>query len=162
MTAPDGRVRTVGYADDCPGGLAERSVVWAYGRLRIPLTGVGTGRRVGPVGRAPGRSLSHTRVSVIGSGKRPAEIHPVVGGYAGLDTPAEVFAALLPSGPAAIEHVKILIRHGIRTHGVVAPEEVAAPPQCSAARGTATAFRPSVPGGGTPWERARTRRGRLG
>ncbi|MEU6379450.1 zinc-binding dehydrogenase [Streptomyces sp. NPDC046909] len=36
VMAPDGRVHTVGYANDFPGGLAERSVVWAYGHLKIP------------------------------------------------------------------------------------------------------------------------------
>lgn len=36
VTAPDGRVHTVGYANDFPGGLGEHSVVWAYGHIKIP------------------------------------------------------------------------------------------------------------------------------
>ncbi|WP_406426558.1 zinc-binding dehydrogenase [Streptomyces sp. NBC_00147] len=266
VTAPDGRVHTVGYANDYPGGLAERSVVWAYGHLKIPegispvlaavteplATGVngvlrsgvqpGDGALVtgtGPVGLgavielaargvAPivvsdpsarrrqialaygahiavdplqddpveawrkntpaGRRLHiieasgargllaslmasappYTRVTVIGAGMRPEEIRPVVGvlkntsiefvggpgfgeteykafartfdhlrsglfdpalmvtGYAGLDAAASVFAALRPSSPSTIDHVKILIRHGLAGESIRTPEEFAA------------------------------------
>ncbi|MFI1337929.1 alcohol dehydrogenase catalytic domain-containing protein [Streptomyces sp. NPDC020845] len=268
VTAPDGRVHTVGYANDFPGGLAERSVVWAFGHIKIPkgispvlaavteplATGVngvlrsavepGDGALVtgtGPVGlgavielaargvapivvsdpsasrreiaraygahiavdplrddpveawrkNAPaGRRLhiieasgakgilaslmatapAYTRISVIGAGMRPEEIRPVVGvlrntslefvggpgfgeteykafarafehlragrfdpalmvtGYAGLDATAEVFAALRPSSPSAIAHVKILIRHGLPGSGILSLQEAAAFP----------------------------------
>lgn len=265
VSAPDGRVHTVGYANDYPGGLAERCVVWAFGHIKIPdsvspvlaavteplATGVngvlrsavapGDGALVtgtGPVGlgavielaarqvapivvsdpsarrreialaygahiavdplqedpleawrkNAPaGRRLhiieasgakgllgslmaaapAYTRISVIGAAMRPEEIRPVIGvvknttlefvggpgfgeseyraftrafehlragrfdpalmvtGYAGLDGAAEVFASLRPGSPSTIDHVKILIRHGLPGSAILSPQEAA-------------------------------------
>ncbi|MDH6521926.1 threonine dehydrogenase-like Zn-dependent dehydrogenase [Streptomyces sp. SAI-135] len=265
VTAPDGRVHTVGYANDYPGGLAERSVVWAYGHLRIPagvdpvlaavteplatgvngvlragvhpadgalVTGVGPvglgtvielaargvapivvsdpsaarrrialaygahlavdplrddpveawraaaqgARRLHVIEASGARGLlaslmasapAHSRISVIGAGMRPEEIRPVVGvlkntaiefvggpgigesgyrafgrafehlregrfdpalmvtGYTGLEGAAEVFNALRPGSPEAIEHVKILVRHDLPGNAILGPDELA-------------------------------------
>lgn len=263
VTASDGRVHTVGYANDYPGGLAERSVVWAYGHLKIPegvspilaavteplatgvngvlrsgvqpadgavVTGTGpvglgavielsardvtpivasdpsarrrelalaygahfavdplqddpievwrkntpSGQRLHIIDASGARGLlaslmasapPHTRISVIGAGMRAEELRPVVGvlkntsiefvggpgfgeteyrafartfdhlrngrfepalmvtGYAGLDATAEVFAALRPATPSAIDHVKILIRHDLPGSTILGPQE---------------------------------------
>ncbi|MEV3974348.1 alcohol dehydrogenase catalytic domain-containing protein [Streptomyces sp. NPDC050698] len=265
VAAPDGLVHTVGYANDYPGGLAERSLVWSYGHLKIPagaspvlaavteplatgvngvlrssvepadgalVTGCGpvglgavielaaqgvapivvsdpserrreialaygahiavdplqedpveawrknalAGRRLHVIEASGARGLlgslmasapPYTRISVIGAGMRPEEIRPVIGvlkntaiefvggpgfgetdyrafarafehllserfdpalmvtGYAGLEATAEVFATLRPSSPAAIEHVKILIRHDLPGDTILSPEETA-------------------------------------
>jgi threonine dehydrogenase-like Zn-dependent dehydrogenase len=50
----------------------------------------------------------------------------MVTGHAGLDAAAEVFAALRPSSPSAIEHIKILIRHDLPGSAVLSPQEAAA------------------------------------
>ncbi|AGP60201.1 hypothetical protein M271_44165 [Streptomyces rapamycinicus NRRL 5491] len=266
VTDPSGQVHTVGYADDYPGGLAERLVVGAYGHLKIPdgvspvlaavteplATGVNGVIRSGitendgtlvtgsgPVGlgavielsargaspivvsdpsarrreialaygahaavdplvddplqvwreRAPSGQRLHiieasgapgligslmatapsfTKIVVIGAAMREESFRPVTGilrntsvefvggpgfgdtqyhafhrafdhlktgrfdpalmvtGYAGLGGTAEVFAALRPGRPGAIEHVKILIRHDLPGAAILSPEEAAA------------------------------------
>ncbi|MEW2304348.1 hypothetical protein AB0958_31060 [Streptomyces sp. NPDC006655] len=50
----------------------------------------------------------------------------MVTGYAGLDAAAGVFEALRPSSPSAIDHVKILFRHGLVGESIRTPEEFAA------------------------------------
>ncbi|MEU6415956.1 alcohol dehydrogenase catalytic domain-containing protein [Streptomyces spiralis] len=99
VAASDGRVHTVGYANDYPGGLAERSVVWAYGHLKIP-------EGISPVLAAVTEPLATGVNGVLRSGVQPEDGALVTGtGPVGLGAVIELsargVAPIVVSDPSA-------------------------------------------------------------
>lgn len=118
VTAPDGRVHTVGYANDYPGGLAKRSVVWAYGHLKIP-------EGISPVLAAVTEPLATGVNGVLRSGAQPGDGALVTGtGPVGLGAVVELaaqgVAPIVVSDPSARRR-QIALAYG--AHMAIDPQQ---------------------------------------